>query len=850
MKRFLLTFVSLVAVVAAAFAVPALPKVVRVMQPDGTYVSIRLVGDEYLHFNTTEDGYTVVKDSRGFYVYAQKGTDGQLAATKQVAHDEAERQPEEVQFLSGIAKWTTPAMTKAASEEKQAELKRQARARDRRRDPLYDYNNFKGLVILVEFNDKSFSIDDYHSFADDMMNKENYTGYRDKNGRNVSCTGSVRDYFRDQSLGQFEPQFDVFGPYQIDFSQYAANGTSGSSRILRAAVDAANADIDFTDYDRDGDGVVDMIYFIFAGNASSYSGNDSRLLWPHRSVLTEGWNYMIRDNVILYDYACSVELYGWTSQPSTVTLDGIGTICHEFGHVLGLPDLYDTDYEQGGGQSKHPGDWSVMSGGSYFNNGRTPVGYNLYERYAVGFTVPQLISETGSYELDALHESNAGLRIDSPVKNEYFLLENRQQVKWDQYLPGHGMLIFRVDSTSARVWQNNTVNANPNHNYFELVRARGTSSAASYDPFPGRGNVTKVNNVTSPANLKTWSGKDTRFGLLNIKETGGKISFDVEDTYILRDLTLPETYTVHIGNSRQLPFEALPDYAVFELTWSSSDESVATVDEEGRVTGVSVGTATISVESNNGLTASCLVSVQQPPQALSFASLKSLGEGAEAVLSLHDVQVLYSYKDELYLRDATGALVLKGSGLTVEPGNELSGSLYGTFLHENKMPVMSISDVADVENVKIGEGSEVEPRKVVFGDLTEADYADLIEVQGVELMRGSGVFAVQGDSTARLYNKFGIRGISAPRDTEGKVFDVLCIYGTGKTGDEILNELYLMQSPTEAIPAAIVLTPADADRDGERSQSADIYDLQGRRVGAADLKRGIYIQGNRKILVR
>lgn len=849
MKRFFLSLITLVAGVATTMAIPALPKVVRVMQPDGTFVSIRLVGDEYLHFNMTEDGYSVVKNGQGYYVYARKGADGQLEATNQVAHDVAQREAAEVQFLSGISKRLSPDMTAEASTEKQAELKRQAKARAKRRDPQYDYKNFRGLVILVEYNDMAFSRDDYRDIAFDMMNKENYTGYKDTNGRTVSCMGSVRDYFRDNSMGLFEPEFDVFGPYQIDFSQYDANGLNGAGRILKAAVTAADDDIDFSEYDRDGNGFVDMIYFIFAGNASSYGGNDQRLLWPHRSALVDGWNYLQKDDVILWDYACSTELYGWTTQPSTVTIDGIGTICHEFSHVLGLPDLYDTDYEGSGGESKHPGDWSVMSGGSYFDNGRSPVGYNLYERYAVGFAEPQLISDTGTYSLEPLHTSNAGYRINSPVENEYFLLENRQQEKWDQHLPGHGMLIFRVDSTNTRIWENNEVNVNPKHNYMELVRARGTSAGEAYAPFPGRGNVTSVNNVTTPSNLLTWSGKETQFGLLDIAETAGQITFEVENTYILRELTLPETYVLHVGNTRQLPVQVLPEYATFELTWKSSNEKVVTVDEEGRVTGLRVGTATISVESDNGLMASCVVSVEQPKQVLSFASLKEMDEGTEAKLSLRNVQVLYAYKDDLYLRDATGALVLRGSGLSAKASNVLSGSVYGMFTREDKMPVMTLPSTEEADDVQVGEGSEVEARKMTLGELTEADYADLIEVQGVELQRSNGVFAVQGDSTARLYNKFSIKGISVPRDTEGKVFDVLCIYGTNQLNDEVINELYLLQSPTEAIPSAIETVAEHRDGTG-RSTSNAIYDLQGRRVSPADLKKGIYIQNGNKFVIK
>ena len=849
MKRFFLTLITLVAGVMTMMAIPAMPRVVRVLQPDGTYVSIRLVGDEYLHFNTTEDGYSVVKNERGFYVYAEKAADGQLVPTMHVAHDADKRDAAEVKFLSGVTKRLAPAMTKAASEEKQAEQKRQAKAREKRRDPQYDYKNFRGLVILVEFNDMPFSRDDYHDYVDEMMNMENYTGYLDDNGRQVKCTGSVRDYFRYSSFGVFEPEFDVCGPYQIDFSQYDANGMNGSS-MFKAAVDAANEEIDFADYDRDGDGVVDMIYFIFSGNASSYTGNDERLLWPHRSQLFEGWNYMKRDNVILLDYACSTELQGWISMPSTIMLDGIGTICHEFSHVLGLPDLYDTDYERSGGESKHPGDWTVMSGGSYYDSGHTPVSYSLYERYAVGFAMPQLISETGSYDLEPLNKSNTGYRINTLVDKEYFLIENRQQEGWDRFLPGHGMLIFRVDSTNTRIWENNEVNVNPKHNYFEMVRARGKSAQASYDPFPGRGNVTEVNNVTSPANLKTWEGKETRFGLLNIEETAGKITFDVEDTYVLRELALPETYVLHVGNTRQLPAVVTPEYATYQLTWKSSDEKVVTVDEEGRITGLRVGKATISVESDNGLVASCEVSVEQPKQAKTIEALKAMEEGSEAVLTLKDVQVLHAYKDDIYLRDATGAIILKGSGLSAKANNVLNGSIYGMYSRENKMPVMNISSAEEAESVTVGEGSEVEARKIALADLTDADYADLIEVQGVELQRSNGVFAIDGDAKARLFNKFSIKGISVPRDTEDKVFDVLCIYGTDVVDEEVINELYLLKSPTEAVPAGIEVIADEAGHADGRGMMNAVYDLQGRRVNATDLKKGIYIRNGRKYILR
>ena len=166
----------------------------------------------------------------------------------------------------------------------------------------------------------------------------------------------------------------------------------------------------------------------------------------------------------------------------TSEIDGIGTICHEFSHVLGLPDFYDTNYDKDGKEeSNHPGDWSVMAGGSYLNIGRTPAGCSLYGRCSVGFCDedPELLTGKGDFMLPPLSDTQAkGYRINTPVNNEFFLLENRQKTKfkWDSELPGSGMLVFRVDRTKTSVWDmsSNEVNANPNHMYYELIRANGS----------------------------------------------------------------------------------------------------------------------------------------------------------------------------------------------------------------------------------------------------------------------------------------------------------------------------------------------------------------------------------------
>ena len=518
---------SLLLVVLRVLAVPAHPQPAKVMQPDGSFITIQLHGDEYMSYETTHDGYTVVTDAQGYYVYAT--LDGrQLRPTQQRAHDAGSRSRQEEDFLRQLPTFIHAPLSPEAAMERQAEQLRRAQARQRlSASSRFDYSKFRGLIILVEYEDCAFSRPDYVEVVSQMINQRHYGGYMTNAmiSEEVVCTGSVRDYFYDNSLGLFDPVFDIVGPVTIPYSQYDAQKSSGAQLLVSAAVQAADSLVNFHDFDTDGDGVVDMVYFIFAGAGSNFSGNDQRLLWPHASQFL----YARLDGVSLGRYACSTELYG---HPSRHLLDGIGTICHEFGHVLGQVDEYDTDYEGSGGQSVHPGKWSVMASGSYLNESRTPAGYSMLQRMIVGWALPPIIAETGAYSLSAIGLTGEALRINSSISDEFFLLENRQQHKWDAYLPGHGWLVWRVDSTNPDVWASNQVNTNPMRNYYELVRAvlkKGSNGLATDydgDPFPGSQGITVLNNNTEP-NLRSWTGINTEFVLADIAEVDSVVFLTV-----------------------------------------------------------------------------------------------------------------------------------------------------------------------------------------------------------------------------------------------------------------------------------------------------------------------------------
>lgn len=614
--RKIIILIILVLMTVSMMAIPAKREAVRVTQPDGSTVTILLHGDEWKHFCTTLDGYTIVKDTRGFYVYAEKN-DGQLQPTQLVAHDLAERTAMERAYLADVRKYLAPEMTAqtAAIRQMVGKHQQEALARNRTRARrAANTINFKGLIILVEYNDKKFSRDDYKEIMTDMVNKEGYTGYD-----NEVYTGSVYDYFSDNSAGKFKPQFDIAGPYSIDYSQYSPEKTRNLNSLFNAAIDAADEDIDFSQYDLDGNGLVDLIYFIFAGLGSNYSGNDERLIWPCVSgVYAPDYSYKECDGTKLMLCACSTELIGWIENPKSVKIDGIGTICHEFSHVLGLPDFYDVDYDGSGGYSDIPGDWSVMSGGSYNNDGRTPVGYSLYERYSLGFIdEPTVIDSIGPYTLEPLCSSLHGYRLNTPHENEYFLFENRQKdlFKWDAYLPGNGMLVHRVEF-DPDIWGSQLINVNPSHNYYEVLCADGYKEGAyASDLFPGINNVRELTNNTSPANLLTWAGEANDYGITNITldSISRNITFSV-DNYELRSLSINENPSIYIGMTYKLTTEYSSPLAVFTLSWASSDDAVATVDEFGDVTGVGVGSCIITATSDLGFEATCEVTVTEDPE--------------------------------------------------------------------------------------------------------------------------------------------------------------------------------------------------------------------------------------------
>ena len=851
--------------VSNSMAIPALRQKVMVIQPDGTTVTIMLHGDEWQHFTTTDDGYTVKKNKQGYYVYAQK-VDDELRATDIVAHDQVNRTANEVAFLQGVKKYQTPKMSAYNAQMKDSITKHQQQTLNNRRAARYDYNKFRGLVILVTWNDKGFSRDDYPTIINNMVNQENYVGYDDE-----IFTGSVRDYFSDNSGGKFVPTFDVVGPYTADFSQYDAQGgykgdeedykPYAYAKILNDVINQADADVDFKKYDGDGDGIVDLVYFVVAGNGSNYAGNDKRLWWPHRSRLYKVTNdnrlhYLVKDGVTFSDYASSVELYGYTGQPSSVKIDGIGPICHEFSHVLGLPDFYDANYETDG-QSNDPGEWSIMAGGAYQNYSRTPTGYSLYERWAVGFCdAPETIDVKGDYTLEPLCTNQKGFLLPTPLDTEFFLFENRQQsvFKWDKYLPGSGMLVHRVEFSDPSIWslgsfKKNIINANANHNYYELLRANGAhKSGGSYvdspdDAFPAK-NKTKLTNESSPAHLKTWNGTLNDWAVTNISMKNGIITFKVSnyevESLAIEPATLEE---LPVGVAKQLKAVMTPVYAKTQLTWSSDDESIATIDENGVVKGINVGTTTIRVKSDNAVEATCQVTVKEM-SVCSIAEFKQREAGSTMLLNLTDAEVLYVYQNDAYVRGTTGSIILDNKELNLKKDDHVNGTIRLMSDIRNKMPVAMSTEGTSADALFVTAGSGAQPREVNIDELTEADYCDYVLVKAGRLKYDSGVWVVNSndEKKARLRNTFNVAGITL-KDYDGNYYDIRAIYGTNVVNGSVINELYMLTTPTKVeAPTGIMQIISSLDD----KANSPTYNMAGQRV--SNNFKGLIIKDGKKFM--
>ncbi len=504
--RKLFLFFTLSVVATVVMAVPAKRGLWRTIQlSDGTEVKVQLVGDEHGHWLQAADGATY-----------QRMADSEFY--------------QQVDAKAG--------KERAKVRRSQVNAKRAMRLASRRVGEVGSYTGKKkGIIILVNFSDLSFKSSNNNALYQRIANEENF--------QQGNFKGSMADYFKAQSRGKFELDFDVVGPVKVSkkYSYYGENDPDADDQdkhpgemVCEAVALAKDMVSDWKQYDWDGDGYVDQVYLIYAGKGEADGGGDDTI-WPHAYDLYSSKYYgdgsgpvKVGTNLMVNTYACGPEL------SSSGRIEGIGTMCHEFSHCLGYPDFYDTDYSGGPGM----GPWDLMDQGSYNGGGYRPAGFTSYERWVAGWQEPIVLEDEDVTVENMKSLQNGGesyIIYNKGNRNEYYLLENRQLEGWDASLPDAGLLIIHVDY-NEKSWAENTPNDDPDHQRMVVVPADGKYQSSYYqgqkyytdegiatDPFP-------YNTVTAfNKDFKTSDNVAKKASQLFTRNTNGTYWIDssVED---------------------------------------------------------------------------------------------------------------------------------------------------------------------------------------------------------------------------------------------------------------------------------------------------------------------------------
>lgn len=555
MKKTLLCVIAMLFVASLSLrAVPASPYPIDFKQPNGDVVTVVTKGDECFSWQQTVDGYTLMFDNNGYLTYAFIDKNGDLKPSNIIATQIEERSTAANSFLLKLEKglFYSQEQIKFITQiwdykhEKLIEIEK--RIRDKK--PQKSENvvgNFKTVCALVQFPELSFTKtkDDFER----LINQINYT--------DEGAAGSVRDFFKEVSYDKFDLEVTLIGPYTAPESESYYTGENGKNsncpELAQFLLDEVDKTIDFSEYDSNGDDIVDGFHFIFAGygqEANTLAGLGLQIWshkWAFKNVFETGEYCEVDGKYILY-YSCSPELRGNTETDIT----HIGVIAHEMSHAFGAPDFYDTDYESGG-LYVGTGYWDIMAGGSWNDGGRRPAHHNMYQKIWYGWVNPiELKTETEIKDMPNSAENPVAYIVKTAKANEYFILENRQQIKFDVEVPGHGLLIYRVSADIDNYFSSNSINAtHPQKMYPVCASAESqipTVNQESYGyinsdgcPFPGSTQNILFTDSSTPS-AKSWNKANSNKPITDIVENEGMISF-----YFMKS-ELPQ-YTITITQS-------------------------------------------------------------------------------------------------------------------------------------------------------------------------------------------------------------------------------------------------------------------------------------------------------------
>jgi len=510
-----------------AIASPAYPGIIKKVQPDGTSLSLYMKGDEKVHWMESEDGYSLLYDTNRTIVYATTDKEGNMVPSSVMARDVSSRSASDQAFLKGIPQklnYSTVQVNTCKSIWNVVQ-----------KSSNTGFNQFRSSVgtvhaicALISFPDKPITLT--KDAFNNLMNQAGYSAEGDK--------GSVHDYYVENSYGQVNLVITVAGPYTVSqpWAYYGANdpstGQDNYTLVHQFATEAANLTfggdnpvINPVDYDN-GSGNIGGFHIIFAGYGEE-AGGDPNCIWSHESNFNPALKF---GNERLEGYSCTPELRG----NSGIGITHIGVICHEMGHVLGAPDFYDVNGTGSATDFIGTGYWDLMASGNWNNDGACPAHINMYQKIQFGWVNPVTLTQAQAVPgMPASATKPVAYRYDTSTSGEYFILENRQKIGFDQYVPGTGLLIYHVSITNADIY-NNTVNVGSPQKMYPVcasATANPGTTPASYGnintagcPFPGTSKNTSFTDYSIPS-ATSWKGTNTVKPITEIQEQSGTISF-------------------------------------------------------------------------------------------------------------------------------------------------------------------------------------------------------------------------------------------------------------------------------------------------------------------------------------
>ena len=513
--RILFAFAGLCASLPVVYGVSAYPNPITITQPDGSKITVNLKGDEHMKWAQTADGYSVMRNSDGVFEYAKLDANQNMVPSGLQARNQQQRGNAEVQFLNTTPKGLTYSLSQVGM------IKNIMRMSQKRTFKSAQISGTrKYLCILIGFTDRAFT-----KTKADYENLLNQPGYVTD-----GATGSVYDFYKENSYNQLNLAFTVAGPYVAshNMSYYGANNGQtidvNPEALVTEAVKLADTTVDFAEFDNNKNGTVEGVYVVYAGYGED-AGAPSSTIWAHTSSIPT----LTLDGVTVSDYACSSELRG----TSGTGINRIGPICHELGHILGAMDFYDTNYNTNG-LYDGTGNWDIMANGAWNNSGITPAHHNPYDKiFVYGWATSRTFTSGASITLnDAELNNNSFYIVNTATSNEFFLFENRQKQKFDAYIPGHGMIIYHVDGNFIST-AGDQINIGSHQGLYPVCANATGLPPSSYGvingaglPFPGTGNKSSFTDFTTP-NALSWSSAKTNAPITNITEdiTNKTVSF-------------------------------------------------------------------------------------------------------------------------------------------------------------------------------------------------------------------------------------------------------------------------------------------------------------------------------------